>query len=225
MKITKYNFLASLDIDAQQCFTPICNNELPVLGGEQIATELNKQAEYASFRIGSKDAHSPHALWVTDIKEQVCTAISQEQTAKYKDIDLYWPVHAVPGTPGFELIPGLPRPNQYDFFVWKGIEIDMHPYGACYHDLAEQMSTGLIEYLQSKNITHIIAGGLSLDYCVKTTVLQLVQAGFKVMVNLAATRGLTENTSLQAKRDMLAKGIILITNSEELPKKILKEIL
>lgn len=212
----KYEFLASIDIDSQQCFTPLCPDELPVEDGQNIVDELNSQAKLAKLRVGTKDAHSPHALWIPENKTRIFNLIEPELTNKHKNIDLYWPEHAVPGTKGFDLIPGLPRPAEYDYFVWKGIEVDMHPYGACYHDIAETLSTGLIEYLKVHNITHIIAGGLALDYCVKTTVLQLLNANFKVILNLAATKGLAQETSKFAKQEMIAKGAYLIDNSQNL---------
>ena len=56
--------VASFDVDAQNGFTPRCPGELPVVGGDAIAAELNAQALLASLRVGSKDAHSPHAVWV-----------------------------------------------------------------------------------------------------------------------------------------------------------------
>mgnify|MGYP002668311502 CR=1 FL=1 len=36
--------------------------------------------------------------------------------------------HAIIGTKGFDFIDGL-DPAKYDFQVFKGIEIDKHPYG------------------------------------------------------------------------------------------------
>ena len=41
MKLPEKKYLASFDIDAQNTFTPICPNELPVVEGDQIADELN----------------------------------------------------------------------------------------------------------------------------------------------------------------------------------------
>ena len=73
----------------------------------------------------------------------------------------------------FEFITGL-DPKNYDFQVYKGIEIDKHPYGACYHDLANTLSTGAIEYLREHGITTVICGGLATDYCVKNTVCNYV---------------------------------------------------
>ncbi|MBD4503332.1 isochorismatase family protein, partial [Xanthomonas citri pv. citri] len=78
------------------------------------------------------------------------------------------------------------------FFVWKGVEPDLHPYGACYHDLAERRSTGVIEYLRQNGVSHVLVGGLALDYCVKNTALQLRRAGFEVLLYLPACRAIAE---------------------------------
>ncbi|MCS3460847.1 nicotinamidase [Aeromonas sp. BIGb0445] len=189
--------IASLDIDAQKGFTPLCPDELPVPGGDEIVAALNGQAALASLRIGSKDAHPRAPLWVTG---QPLTPLP------HANVDLSWPSHCVPGTQGFELLDGLPAPIDYDFFVWKGIEPDLHPYGACYHDLAGRRSTGLIEFLRSRNVSTVLAGGLATDYCVKTSVLQLRHAGFRVIVHLDACRGIAPETIASAHVQMTEAG-------------------
>lgn len=203
--------VAAFDIDAQACFTPLCPDELPVPGGQDIAAELNRQARLARWRLGSKDAHCPQALWVASEQAAQLTAIEG-----YDNLDVRWNLHGVPGTPGFELIPGLPPVASYDFFVWKGVEPDMHPYGACYHDLAEQRSTGVIEFLRSRAVDTVIAGGLAFDFCVSTTVLQLLRADFRVIVNRAATRGLHKETEARAEREMAAAGAEFIEHAGQL---------
>jgi nicotinamidase/pyrazinamidase len=85
---------------------------------------------------------------------------------------------------------------------------DKHPYGACYHDLSETISTGLIRYLKEENIKNVIVGGLAFEYCVSTTALQLVRAGFNVCVNLAATRSLGDPK--EARENLVKSGVILI---------------
>ncbi len=68
----------------------------------------------------------------------------------------------------------------------KVLNLTNIPYGACYHDLKNTLSTGVIEYLKCHNIiTTVICGGLATDYCVKNTVLQLRQVGFEVILNKA----------------------------------------
>lgn len=201
---------AAFDVDAQYTFTPECPKELPVAGGTEIVPALNQQAKLARIRVGSKDAHSPKAVWIASAEQPMFSEVSGD------NVDIAWNQHAVPGTKGFELIDGLPRPADYDFFVWKGIELDMHPYGACYHDLADKMSTGVIEYLKLNNIENVLVGGLATDYCVKTTALQLNHAGFNVIVNLEACRGIAEETIEQAIKEMKEFGITVIESIEQL---------
>ncbi len=199
--------VASFDIDAQKTFTPLCPHELPVPEGQFIVPELNAQAQFADYRIGSKEAHHPQALWVA-------TAAAPQLTPVVgKNVDVRWRPHGIPGTLGFELLDGLPAIDDYDFFVWKGIELDMHPYGSCYHDLAGKLSTGVIEFLRQQQVTTVIAGGLALDYCVKTTVLQLLQAGFRVVVNLAACRALSPEGEALARQSLTEAGAILVTDA------------
>lgn len=199
--------VASFDVHAQNTFTPLCPQELPVPEGDQIVDELNAQALKAKFRIGSKEAHHPEAVWVATKDNPVLSPIQGE------NVDVHWPKHSITGTKGFELIKGLPKVTDYDFFVWEGIELDMHPYGVCYHDRAEKLSTGVIEFLRAHRIDIVIVGGLATDYCVKTTVLQLLKAQFKVVINLAACRGLSPVTTQEAIQLMKEKGAQFAENA------------
>lgn len=202
--------IASFDVDAQKGFTPLCPDELPVGDGDQIVPALNQMASRANLRVASKDAHSPLAPWVVAERAEML------QPLPLANADLTWVSHCVPGTPGFELLDGLPQPLEYDYFVWKGIEPDLHPYGACYHDLAERRSTGVIEYLRQADVDRVLVGGLALDYCVSTTALQLRRAGFEVAVFLPACRAIDPGTAESACRAMRDAGITLCENLEQL---------
>lgn len=203
------NKIASFDVDCQYTFTPACPHELPVPDALSIVEELNKQAQFAEYRLGSKDAHSPSAIWLADKDHPQFSPLPGE------NVDIYWVSHAMIGSKGFELIDGLPAVSSYDYFVWKGIEPTMHPYGACYHDLKDTLSTGVIEFLKMKNVSTIIIGGLATDYCVKTTVLQLCKAGFSVIVNLGACRGIAKDTIATAIEIMEKQGAIMIESAKE----------
>ena len=205
-------FIASFDIDAQKTFTPVCPDELPVAEGDKIVPELNAQAKLASLRIASRDAHSPYAKWIATEEHPCLTPL-----AGYPDLDLYWTKHAIVGTPGFDFIDGL-DPDAYAFQSLKGIEPDKHPYGACYHDLANKRSTGAIEFLRQHGITTVICGGLATDYCVLNTVLQLKDAGFTDILNEAACRGIAPDTTQAALEKMKAAGVILVKNAAALKK-------
>lgn len=210
MQLATKDQVASFDVDAQYTFTPSCPNELPVPEGDTIAEELNRQAQFARIRLGSKDAHSPQAIWVSNEQQPPFSEVAGD------NVDIRWPSHAVPGTKGFEFLAGLPHPSAYDFFVWKGVELDMHPYGACYHDLAEQLSTGVIEYLRAEQINTVLIGGLATDYCVRHTGLQLLKAGFSVIINRAATRGVAKDTTDAALAELSAHGAYLIDDCSQL---------
>jgi len=201
---------AAFDIDAQNTFTPLCPNELPVPEGHLIVDELNLQAAFARIRLASKDAHSPAAEWVATPEYPTGTPIDAP------NMDLRWPVHAVPGTKGFELIEGLPCESAYRYIALKGVEPNKHPYGACYQDLADTESTGVIEVLRAEGIDTVICGGLATDYCVKTTVLQLRKAGFNVIVNLSACRGISDGTVAAAIKEMERAGAQIIRSATQL---------
>ena len=202
--------VASFDVDAQNTFTPICPNELPVAGGNEIAPELDKQAAFSSVRVASRDAHCLSAVWLADENKPQFSPVNG-----HPNCDIHWAAHAIVGTKGFDFISGLDEKN-YDFQVYKGVQPDMHPYGACYHDLANTLSTGVIEYLHQKNITTVIVGGLATDYCVKNTALQLADAGFTVVLNLAACRGISPDSIEQAITQMQQRNIQIINSASEL---------
>ena len=202
--------VASFDVDAQNTFSPVCPDELPVPDGDQIVAELNAQAAFAAIRVASRDAHCLQAVWIATETQPQFSPIANQP-----DADIRWKPHAIVGTKGFEFLAGL-SPQIYDFQVYKGIDPAMHPYGACYHDLSERKSTGVIEYLHQNKIGTIIVGGLATDYCVKTTVLQLRRAGFQVVVNLGACRGIAPDTVSAAIDELRRSGAILLSSATEL---------
>lgn len=204
--------IVALDIDAQNTFTPLCEAELPIAGGDEIAAELNAQAALADLRVMSKDAHSPHAKWLCS-----CHA-EQLRPTGLTDAPETWVAHAMVGSFGFELLAGLPKETEYDYCVWKGVSPELHPYGACYHDIAEKLSTGLIEWLHYRKADTLIVGGLATDYCVKATVLQLCRAEpqWCVIVNRAACRGIAPETIEQAWQEMAQAGAVLLDSAADI---------
>lgn len=209
-EVPKMNVM-SFDTDAQRGFTPLCPDELPVPDGHNIADELNKQARFAETRGYSKDSHAKSAEWVANEEHPQFDRI--EDTP---DMDLRWNMHCAVGERGHELIDGLPHPREYQIQIHKGVERDMHPYGACYHDHAKQISTGLIEQAKVRGIKVIIVGGLALDYCVAETVREMLAAGFIVILNLAATRAISEEGGKVAVEELRNKGAIIIRSATEL---------
>lgn len=211
IKIEK-SVTASFDVDPQCGFTFLCPDELPIHEGDEIADELNAQALFACCRLVSKDSHPTDAAWITTKVEEIMSPVE----GNFPNLDIKWPAHCIVGTKGNQLIPGLPSEDNYDLLIEKGIDPHKHPYGACFHDLAGNESTGAIEWLQQRHIKTVIVGGLATDFCVKTTVLQLCDAGFKVIVNLAACRGVASESTTIACDEMRLAGVEFVESSSEL---------
>lgn len=210
MKIVK-NKSVSFDIDIQNGFTLNCPEELPVCEADDIVAEINKSATKAKYRYASKDAHPSNAKWNASDK------LPQYSNVGLPNVDIRWNQHCVVGTYGFELISGLPKMCEYDFFIYKGVERDMHPYSPCYHDLAKKISTGIIEKAKQDHISTFILNGLALNYCLGSAALDLKDAGFEVIVNLGATRGIGTEEEITNYIQMLkTKGIIIINSADEL---------
>lgn len=203
---TNKSKIASFDVDPQIGFTPLSPDELPVPGGHEIVDELNFMATLAGFRVGSKDAHSPSAPWVVETHAEML------QLTGLPNADLTWVSHCVPGTPGYEFLPGLPDELDYGHIVYKGISPNLHPYGACYHDLGDKLSTGVIEWLKIKGVERVIVGGLAFDYCVKTTAIQLAKAGFTVIVYMPATRAIADDSAASALNELVNTPNILVAS-------------
>jgi len=203
---------ASFDVDPQCGFTPLCPQELPVPEGDRIAAELNAQARLTGYRLVSKDCHPAAAPWVAVDPAEILTPVP----GNYPNLDVKWPAHCVVGTAGNRLLPELPEEADYDLVVEKGMDPEKHPYGACYHDLAETESTGVIEWLQRRGIETLVCAGLATDYCVKTTALQLRRAGFRVIVNLGGCRGVAAASTASAIEELRKAGVELVASAAEL---------
>lgn len=199
---------ASHNVDPQKGFTPLCPSELPVPDGHNIVDELNGQNNLVKYKTVSKDVHPANASWLATVNKPQFSPVEGE------DVDVAWNAHCMSGTYGTELIDGLPRMKDYDFFVAKGFEPDLHPYSSCYHDLSKKVSTGLIEWYNSKDISTVIVGGLATNYCVGSTVIDLVEAGFQVVLNLGGCRGIGTEDQINEYVNMLVdKYHVLVVES------------
>jgi len=211
----RYDRTISIDVDAQKGFTPLCPNDLPVEGGDLIVDELNKNALFAKYRMGSKDNHPSNASWIATDENPIFSAINDGNP----NVDIRWPAHCISGTTGVETLPGLPMPINYDYFIWKGMEHDLHPYGIFYHDIEERLSTGATEWIQCNNIDTFIIGGLALEYCVYKTITQLasiVGNDCRIILNLSATAAIDGSDAQKVMEDLISLGVIIIDSTDEL---------
>ena len=68
----------------------------------------------------------------------------------------------------------------------------------------------MVNYLKTNNVTHIDYVGLVTEYCVKFTVLDSIEEGFKTRVILNSIKGINLEESNKALNEMQSKGIDLL---------------
>ena len=100
-----------------------------------------------------------------------------------------WPTHCVAGTWGAKFHARLYKPASARL-VNKALEPEVEVYSALQGVLQHDASQSVAEYLRQNAVEQVLVMGLALDYCVKHTCLDLVQAGFEVSILGAATRAI-----------------------------------
>src|SRR5262249_45405762 len=110
-----------------------------------------------------------------------------------------------------ELSSLLDASNIENIFL-KGTERDIDSYSA-FFDNGHQKSTGLGEYLKSKHVTDVYIAGLTTEYCIRYSVLDAIQNGFKAHVVVDACRAinLKKHDGDNAIKEMREEGAEITT--------------
>jgi nicotinamidase/pyrazinamidase len=159
---------ALLVVDVQNDFCP--GGALPVAEGDRLVPRLN--AYLRLFRGGgwpvlaSRDWHPA-------------------QTTHFQEQGGPWPVHCVQGTLGAAFHPDLDL-GQGTLIVSKGMRPDEDAYSA--FQARDESGKTLHELLRTRGVRRLYIGGLTLDYCVKSSTLDALAAGYAVTVLMDATR-------------------------------------
>lgn len=185
------NNAALLIIDVQNDFCP--GGSLAVPHGDRVIEPLNSIATAFAVAglpvIASRDWHPVI-------------------TKHFKAYGGVWPVHCVQETPGAAFHPDLNLPDGTQV-VTKGNDPDSDSYSA--FDGIDMHNVLLGQLLASLNVSHLIIGGLATDYCVKTTVLDALKAGFDVTLLSDAIAGVdvVAGDSEKALEDMNMAGAMV----------------
>jgi nicotinamidase/pyrazinamidase len=112
-----------------------------------------------------------------------------------------WPVHCVAGTEGAELHPALDR-GLVDEVFDKGRDT------AAYSGFEARSAAGKLlgERLKEAGVEELDVAGIATDYCVRATVLDGLQGGFRVRLLGRLTAGVAEDTSSRAVEEMARAG-------------------
>jgi nicotinamidase/pyrazinamidase len=122
-----------------------------------------------------------------------------------------WPVHCVQNSPGARFHPDLDL-SRIETVVKKGMDPRVDSYSG-FFDNDHRTGTGLAEILRGRGCTDLIVMGLASDYCVKFTVLDAVQLGFKVTLVTDGCRGVnvSPGDGDRALSEMQKAGVRLST--------------
>lgn len=145
---------ALIVVDVQNDFCP--GGALAVPRGDEVVPVANALLRKEGwFRVASRDWHPANH----------CSFQAQGGP---------WPPHCVQQTKGAEFHPKLDK-EAIDLVVSKADRPEKDAYSAF-------QETGLAEELRKRGVERVFVLGLATDYCVKSTALDAVRAGFKVFV-------------------------------------------
>lgn len=116
-----------------------------------------------------------------------------------------WPRHCVVGTPGAEFHPDFKAARIDDVFS-KGA------YSAAYSafEAVDDDGRTLEQVLKERGIEVVDLVGLATDYCVRSTTLDALRAGFSARVLTDMAAGVDPDTTAAALDEMAAAGVELV---------------
>ena len=124
-----------------------------------------------------------------------------------------WPVHCVAGSDGARFHPDLRLPASAAV-VSKGVGADEDGFSAFDGRLEDGRT--LDESLRASGVTHLLAGGLATDYCVRHTVLDALRRGWSVtlLTDAISAVDLEPDDGTRALDEMRIAGAALRTSAD-----------
>ena len=201
-------------IDVQPTFMP--GGELPVDQGDAVVPVINSLLG-GPFRhaFATQDWHAPgHSSF----------ASAHAGRAPFETVDMpygaqtLWPDHAIMGTPGAELHPGLDG-RRIELVLRKGFRPEIDSYSA-FRENDRTTTTGLDAWLRARGVRRLFLAGLATDYCVAWSAEDAADLGFEVVLVEDACRGIgiplpEGGTTLTAShRRLAARGVLFATSTD-----------
>lgn len=200
---------ALLLIDIQNDFLP--GGRLAVADGDAVVPLANALMDAADVVVGTLDWHPA---------DHQSFARQHPGRAPGEVIDLHglqqvlWPAHCVAWTGGAAPAPGLATDRVERFFV-KGTDPTIDSYSGLW-DNGRRRATALGPWLAERGVTEVVVVGLALDYCVRFTALDALDAGFDTTVVEDATRAvdLQPGDGAAAVAALRAAGVRVVQSAE-----------
>lgn len=128
-----------------------------------------------------------------------------------------WPDHCIQNSKGAQLhseIQALPLTG----LIQKGTHPEIDSYSG-FFDNQKKFKTALDAHLKENQISHLVVAGLATDYCVKFTVLDALELGYRVWVYKPGIRAvnLHPDDGKIAVEEMQSRGAEIISEMDQLP--------
>jgi nicotinamidase/pyrazinamidase len=196
-------------VDIQNDFLP--GGALAVPEGDQIVPVVNELQRHFPLVVATQDWHpATHGSFAANHPGRE----PGDMLELHGLPQILWPTHCVQRSAGAEFAPALDRAGWARVFP-KGTDPQIDSYSG-FFDNGHRQSTGLGEFLRERGVTQVYVAGLATDYCVKFTVLDALQLGFKAHLIEDACRGvdLQPGDVTRAVEAMRAAGAKIITSAE-----------
>jgi nicotinamidase/pyrazinamidase len=194
-------------VDIQGDFTKLKNGSLAVEGTDEAymktVEENTRKLKEAGFLIfATQDWHpADHVSFFTNHQGKKAFDV-----IKLNGRDqVLWPPHCVQNTPGAEI---LLDKKLFKAVVRKGMDPQYDSYSGFQDDGGKK--TDMDKLLKKDGIKKVILYGIATDYCVRTTALHAIDAGYKVIVIRNLCRGVAPDTSQKAIEEIKAKGVVVL---------------
>ena len=195
-------------VDIQNDFLP--GGALAVRDGDKVIEIASQVGKAFDLVIKTQDWHpANHKSFAKNHDLEVGTVIDLNGLPQF-----LWTVHCVQESKGSQFPATLPV-FENEFVFQKGGDIEVDSYSG-FFDNGKKNSTGLGDFLREKKIDELFVMGLATDYCVKFTVLDALELGFKTHLIVDGCRGVNVNPGDvdEAINSMQEKGAILVQSSE-----------
>lgn len=125
-----------------------------------------------------------------------------------------WPRHCIEDSWGAELHADLRMPK-HATKICKAYKVDVDSYSA-FWDNRHETQTDLDAQLRSRGVTDVFTCGIAYDYCVGSTAVDAIKAGYRTYLIEDASRGVDLDGIETMKQKIINLGGIII-NSTEVP--------
>jgi len=200
---------ALIIVDMQPDFLP--GGALGVRDGDRILAPMRRLMEADLFGLyaATQDWHP---------RGHISFASSHRGHRPLDVIPLYgheqvlWPDHCVQGTPGAELVAGLPW-ERVSVVIRKATDTHVDSYSTFRNNWdqhGERPPTGLAGYLRERGVRDVWLCGLARDYCVKWSAEDAVHEGFAPHVIWDLTRPVDPASDAAVRAALEAAGVDIV---------------